>query len=123
MPLARARFLVHQRIAIGSPSGLVGTQLFVFLERVELRILLKRLPWLRLRRRIGRFGLDDRRRGGRLIAAQLLASELLAGRLLPRHLRAAANRSERLTFGAFDLGRVRAAAAFEVEMLADGVVK
>jgi len=72
---------------------------------------------------MGRFGLDGCRGGVRLIAAQLRAAQFLAGRLLARHLRAASNRSERLTFGAFDLGRVRAAAALEVEMLADGVVK
>jgi hypothetical protein len=82
---------------------------------------------------MGGFRLDHRSRGHRLIADQLvpgqlmpghlLLGQLLPGQLLARHPRAAANGTERLTFGAFDLGRVRSTAAFEVEMLANGVVK
>ena len=59
MPLDGQRSLVHERIAVGSPGGLVGTRLLVLLERVELRILLEGLPRLRRRRWMGSFGLDS----------------------------------------------------------------
>ena len=53
---------------------------------------------------------------------------MVEGRLCRRQvvsagLGPAPDRSERLAFGAFDLGGVRAAAALEVEVLADRVVE
>ena len=76
--------------------------------RVELGVLTEPLPLLWWRRRICRL-----RHGRRLLGHLVLAG----------HLGPAPDRAERFAFGTLDLGRICAAPAFEVEVLADGVIE
>ena len=102
------RLMVHERVAFRGAGGLVGGQVLVLLQRPELGILLERLPLLRR---------SCRKRGFRF------SGGLIRRRLFSRRLRSPPDRSERFAFGALDFGWIGAAAALEVEMLADRVVK
>ena len=100
-------------VAGGVILGLVRRQLRRQLERrlglVRLSVFVERLPLLR-------------RRGVREPASGAAAASAAAS-VFPAELGPAANRAERLALGALDLGRVGAAPALEVEVLADRVVE
>jgi hypothetical protein len=109
MCVAGKRFVVHQRVSVRRARRLVRRTLILLFQCAQLRIFVERLPLLR--RLVWRVRLG----GGRWLRSRR--------RFLAGQLGAAAHGSERFALGAFDLGRVGAAAAFEVQVLADGVVE
>jgi hypothetical protein len=102
------RVVIQERIAIGGASRLVRRQFVVLLDRVELGVLVERLPLFRRLRRVCRLWL------GRGLRRDLAFA---------RHLRSAPDWAERFAFGALDICRIGAAPAFQVEVLTDGVIE
>jgi hypothetical protein len=91
--------MLHERVAVWGPGGLVGRQLFVLLQSLELWILVEWLPFLGRSWRVARFWL----------CCGFSGRHIFAGDLWPT-----ADGSERFAFRTLDLGRIGTAPALEV---------